>query len=348
TFLPHLLLPCAAIISLVFWNVLFFLFSPSYIIYYRIDKARHILYVFLTHFKLTCLQIVNYLKKLEIKYPKTIGISSLTFQTFQGRSVAFVRLSNPYSSNKKPVIIVEAGIHGREWIAPAATLWVMEKILENYESREPTARLMLNKYDWFVVPVTNPDGYEYTHTKDRLWTKNRRYISKGCTGVDLNRNFDIMFGTTDVEYRNKCNTDTYPGESAFSEPESSNIQDLFDSLFQRVVAFVSVHSFGQFVLVPWSYTNYEYTSTSNEDLDRVAYLMTYAISKRHGRLYSYGNSFQKLKYAVAGNSIDWVLKRKPNVYSVSLKLRPSISAKDGFLLPGSQIIPTGEEFYDSL
>ena len=27
--------------------------------------------------------------------------------------------------------------------------------------------------DWYVVPLVNPDGYEYSHTNDRLWRKNR-------------------------------------------------------------------------------------------------------------------------------------------------------------------------------
>ena len=27
--------------------------------------------------------------------------------------------------------------------------------------------------DWYVAPLLNPDGYEYSHTNDRLWRKNR-------------------------------------------------------------------------------------------------------------------------------------------------------------------------------
>lgn len=40
-----------------------------------------------------------------------------------------------------------------------------------------------------IVPVLNPDGYEFTHTKDRMWRKNRAHHEGECVGIDLNRNF---------------------------------------------------------------------------------------------------------------------------------------------------------------
>jgi hypothetical protein len=27
--------------------------------------------------------------------------------------------------------------------------------------------------DWYVAPLVNPDGYNYSMTRDRLWRKNR-------------------------------------------------------------------------------------------------------------------------------------------------------------------------------
>lgn len=40
-----------------------------------------------------------------------------------------------------------------------------------------------------IVPILNPDGYEYTHTCDRMWRKNKAKHGGVCVGVDLNRNF---------------------------------------------------------------------------------------------------------------------------------------------------------------
>jgi murein tripeptide amidase MpaA len=55
-------------------------------------------------------------------------------------------------------------------------------------SLEPQNKDILENVDWYFVPVLNPDGYEYTHTEDRLWRKSRS-LSNGadCVGVDLNR-----------------------------------------------------------------------------------------------------------------------------------------------------------------
>lgn len=51
---------------------------------------------------------------------------------------------------------------------------------------EITVKLLFNRH---IVPILNPDGYEYTHTCDRMWRKNRARHEGVCVGVDLNRNF---------------------------------------------------------------------------------------------------------------------------------------------------------------
>lgn len=51
----------------------------------------------------------------------------------------------------------------------------------------------------------------------------------------------------------------------------------------------------------------------------------------------------------SGGSIDWTLSRNPKLYSLAFELRPSgYATGDGFLLPSSEIIPTGEELHASL
>ena len=111
-----------------------------------------------------------------------------------------------------------------------------------------------------LVPVLNPDGYEYSRTKDRYWRKNRRKNSGSkCDegiqhhgfedaangvmvdsyGVDLNRNFGKGFGEGGAS-TDPCSI-FYTGPEAFSEPESAALRDYV----QGLTAAVAVHSKAQ-------------------------------------------------------------------------------------------------------
>ena len=100
-----------------------------------------------------------------------------------------------------------------------------------------------------LVPVLNPDGYEYSRTKDRYWRKNRRKnsgpkcdegilnyghpdyangVMVDSYGVDLNRNFGKGFGEGEAS-TDPCSI-FYTGPEAFSEPESAALRDYVQEL----------------------------------------------------------------------------------------------------------------------
>ena len=63
----------------------------------------------------------------------------------------------------KPVIWIDGGIHAREWISPATVTYIIHELLENAGSHVD----ILSEYDFYVMPLVNPDGYEYSRTNDR-------------------------------------------------------------------------------------------------------------------------------------------------------------------------------------
>lgn len=85
------------------------------------------------------------------------------------------------------------------------------------------------KADYYVLPVVNPDGYEYTFRGDRLWRKNRSSPEKGgvCIGVDLNRNFGYRWGGLGTS-KQPCR-EIFAGSGPFSEPETAAIKNFFDA-----------------------------------------------------------------------------------------------------------------------
>jgi len=100
-------------------------------------------------------------------------------------------------------------------------LFLLKQLVENYNKN----RRLVQAADWYILPVMNPDGYEYTHTVDRLWRKTRSsheqgrfFFSTPCEGVDLNRNWAYHWGEKGSS-DDPCH-ETYAGPRAFSEPES--------------------------------------------------------------------------------------------------------------------------------
>eukprot|EP01050_Picozoa_sp_SAG11_P029447 SAG11_NODE_8297_length_1033_cov_0.784797_1_plen_145_part_10 len=99
-----------------------------------------------------------------------------------------------------------------------------------------------------IVPVANPDGYEFSRTVgNRLWRKNRNpNVDTGiaavgdCIGVDMNRNWGESWHLGDADKQiaggdgregsdDPC-TYVFRGKAPFSEKESIAVRDLFTDL----------------------------------------------------------------------------------------------------------------------
>lgn len=117
------------------------------------------------------------------------------------------------------------------------------------------------------MPLANPDGYEYSHTTDRLWRKSRGggYGRGPCAGVDLNRNFGYRWGGQGTSQA-PC-SEVYAGPKAFSEPETRAQQQFMARTAANFRAFLTFHSYGQYILYPWGYDRV--VPPDYKDLDRV-------------------------------------------------------------------------------
>ena len=86
-----------------------------------------------------------------------------------------------------------SAVHAREWIAPAVATYTIRELVENYDLHPQ----YLEEINWYIIPISNPDGYEYSWDEERLWRKNREpNADSPCTGTDLNRNFPFHWAGT--------------------------------------------------------------------------------------------------------------------------------------------------------
>ena len=74
---------------------------------------------------------------------------------------------NFQDSINRPDILLDCGIHAREWVSPAFCLHAIRMLLKDGQYG------LLNKFNFNLIPVANPDGYKYSHSTNRMWRKNR-------------------------------------------------------------------------------------------------------------------------------------------------------------------------------
>ena len=108
--------------------------------------------------------------------------------------------------------------------------------------------------DWYIAPLLNPDGYEWSHTNYRMWRKNRSAPPSGssCYGVDLNRNWDVIGFGLGVTSSNPC-SDTYKGTQPGSEPETQAVAATIQKYKDNIRIYLTFHSYGQYWLTSWGY-----------------------------------------------------------------------------------------------
>ncbi|NXM30797.1 CBPA1 Carboxypeptidase, partial [Oxyruncus cristatus] len=241
--------------------------------------------------------------------------------------------------SNRPAVWIDTGIHSREWVTQASGVWFAKKIAEDHANNEGVASI-LDTMDIFLEIVTNPDGFAYTHSTNRMWRKTRsKHSGSICVGVDPNRNWDAGFGGSGAS-GNSC-TETYHGPYPNSEPEVKSIVD-FVKAHGNIKAFVSIHSYSQLLLYPYGYTTTPVPD--QQELHELSAKAVAALSSLYGTNYKYGSIITTI-YKASGATIDWTYNQGIK-YSFTFELRDT--GRYGFLLPATQIVPTAEETWLAL
>jgi len=194
------------------------------------------------------------LQRTNATYPhlaqlKTIG------QSLKQRPMLALRLTNEKIKGDKPQILYLATHHAREWVATEVAMRLIKYLTTNYGTDQRVTNLLDTTEVW-VIPVGNPDGYQFTFTTERLWRKNLRdnngdgQIAIG-DGVDLNRNFDSHWGYDNEGSSPNWSDDTYRGVAPNSEPETQAVVNFIqENNFKFILSY---HTYSNLILYPWGW-----------------------------------------------------------------------------------------------
>jgi hypothetical protein len=164
--------------------------------------------------------------------------------SYEGRPILAVKIGAPDDALNRPNVLFIATHHAREWISTAVAMKLTRWLADS-------AAALVATHDVWVIPVENPDGYQYTFTTERYWRKNRRPNGNGSYGVDPNRNYPTFWAVDDLGSSGFEWAETYRGTSPGSEPETQAMM-AFHAAHPPVVS-VSFHSYSGLILYPWGF-----------------------------------------------------------------------------------------------
>uniref|UniRef100_A0AC35UHH1 Peptidase_M14 domain-containing protein n=1 Tax=Rhabditophanes sp. KR3021 TaxID=114890 RepID=A0AC35UHH1_9BILA len=306
---------------------------------YKLYEKHHELDAFDFNTYHTFDSIENYITNVAAQNPTFVSIASLG-KSHEGRDTKYLKIGYPAAGAAvKPAVFIDANIHAREWISNSVALCTINALTSN----PATYKDLLTKIDIYIAPVANPDGYEYSRTKDRNWRKTRSGpYAGGCYGVDPNRNFPFKWGVAGTS-DDPCD-ETFLGQSPLSEVECANLAHFIDANNNSIKAYATLHSYEESILYPWGYAM-NTLPPDVADLKKLGNSMATAIHGVHKTKYVVENS--ALLYPAAGASDDYS-KSKGVKYVYTIELRPGTgdTSNDnwfGFDLPAHFIKPTCEE-----
>ncbi|KXJ25453.1 Carboxypeptidase A5 [Exaiptasia diaphana] len=203
-------------------------------------------------------------------------------------------------------------------------LWTVKLINGYGKSGKDDVTEILDKMDFVILPVLNPDGYAFSwQPKRRFWRKNRRPRPRGrvfrsvyCYGVDLNRNFpdhwDKPVGSKFAQFMNRfpCSP-IYHGPRKESEIEIQSVVDYLTKLKQEdnLMAYFDIHSYSQMWMLPFGFTKER--PPDYDEQRRVGLEGIKAIYKQSGKIPRGRVDYELIAHEAESARLNGVLARSP-------------------------------------
>jgi zinc carboxypeptidase len=168
-------------------------------------------------------------------------------RSYEGRPMLAVKVGPKGDSPARPNVLFMATYHAREWAATEMALRLIT-YLASAPGGNSRVDSLVQARDIWILPVANPDGYQYTFSNDRLWRKTRSPQENGAFGVDMNRNHSQRWGLDNSGSSPVPFSDIFRGPSPASEIEVRNIE-AFHAAHPPVLS-VSYHTYAGLLIFP--------------------------------------------------------------------------------------------------
>lgn len=242
-------------------------------------------------------------------------------KTHESRDIWALRIGTR-PEGEQPAVVVTGGHHAREWASVAVPLKVAE-LLTPPADREV-----------WIVPLVNPDGYEYSRDHDNLYRANK-------AGVDLNRNYadpehpelyrkeedSPEKKDDDVGASDRPGAETYRGPQGASEPE---VQAMIQLELKRAktAAVLDNHGFGNWLLYPANASEEEYAALNALMNPRAHYKF-----QSGAKLYTMtGNSMELLQaHHIPAVTLEVGNSFQPPASDLEELLKPALEANFAFI-----------------
>ncbi len=269
--------------------------------------------------------MLNDILALRDRYPDKVSVDTVG-ATFDGRSIYHVTMSSGSSEGKKKILI-DAGIHAREYANCRLVLEQLENCLKFWDTGTwhgvPYSQLF-SGIEFHILPMVNPDGVAISQfgengirrnetltavresyqndlengraTEDyesylRTWKANGR-------GVDINRNFPDGF--REGSYQTAPSYASYPGEESVSEVESKALRDMVDRYSPYII--INYHSMGN--VLYWDLYDSRYSEQNSLFMETIRQMTGYSVENTS---------------TADGGFLDWVMSGDTACYSVTIE-----------------------------
>jgi len=181
-----------------------------------------------------------------------------------------------HKSEDKGKMLVTSGVHARELAPPELLARFIEELVDGY-NKDAEITSILKSTEVHAILYVNPDGRWVAEKYPELYWRKNLNPNGGCDddeyGVDINRNFDFMWGDQAGASPYPCDSD-YHGTAPESEPETEALaryardlfpegqrknkpeQQMYDAFGENITGmYIDIHSSGGYVYYPWGHAD---------------------------------------------------------------------------------------------